>query len=88
MPFGWRRPQLLAVRVESLQDVDGVVDEQSQPGQAEEDPRGHEDTVPLGVDRLRVAVCEQQGNEAKVRVGGACPARCKEESCTGSERGS
>lgn len=55
----WPCPHLLAVGVKSLQDINGVVDKQSQPGQAKEDPRGHEDTVPLWVHLLRVAVCTQ-----------------------------
>jgi len=49
-------PPLFEVAVEPLQDVDGVVDEEGQPGQAEEDPRGHEDAVPLGVCFVRIAV--------------------------------
>lgn len=45
-----------------------MVDKQSQPGQAKEDPRGHEDTVPLWIDLLRVAVCTQHMG-SKVRMG-------------------
>lgn len=35
--------------VKPLQDVNGVVDEQSEPGQAKKDPRGHEDAIPVRV---------------------------------------
>lgn len=45
-----------------------MVDKQSQPGQAKEDPRGHEDTVPLWIDLLWVAVCTQHMG-SKVRMG-------------------
>ena len=53
-------PPLLEVGVEPLQDVDGVVDEQGEPGQAEEDPRGHEDAVPIRECFVWIIVCERE----------------------------
>lgn len=44
--------------VEPLQYVDGVIDDEGQPGQAEEDPGGHKDAVPLRVAFVWVTVCK------------------------------
>lgn len=53
-------PPQFDVSVELLQDVHGVVDDQCQPGQSKENPRGNEDAVPIWVVLVRVAVCERR----------------------------
>lgn len=49
---------MFEVGVNLLQDVNGVIDEQGQPGQTEEDPGSHEDAVPLWVHSVWVIICE------------------------------
>lgn len=49
---------MFEVGVNLLQDVDGVIDEQGQPGQTEEDPGSHEDAVPLWVHSVWVIICK------------------------------
>lgn len=51
-------PPLFDVGVEPLQDVNGVIDKQGQPGQAEEDPWGHEEAVPLRVYFVWITICK------------------------------
>lgn len=46
--------------VKPLQDVNGVVDEQGEPGQAKKDPRGHEDAIPVRVVFVWITIWKAQ----------------------------
>lgn len=52
-------PLVFEVGINLLQDVNGVIDEQGQPGQPEKDPGSHEDAVPLWVYFVWVTVCKE-----------------------------
>lgn len=49
---------MFEVGINLLQEVNGVIDKQGQPGQAEKDPGSHEEAVPLWVDFVWVIICE------------------------------
>lgn len=49
---------MFEVGINLLQEVNGVIDKQGQPGQAKKDPWSHEDAVPVWVYLVWVIICE------------------------------